>query len=118
MGRKQEQAIIALLKAPTITEAAKIVGVSESTLGRWMQDEEFQERYQASKKEALSQAVGQLQSAAGEAVRVLREVAVSNESPANSRVAAAKSIIELAAKFRDSEDLERRIEELEAQLED
>jgi hypothetical protein len=42
LSRKRQQAIAALIEAPTIREAAGIVGIGEATLFRWLQDANFQ----------------------------------------------------------------------------
>ena len=52
LGRKEEQAIVALLTRPTVTEAAKACAVSEVTLWRWRQRPEFSERYRAARRQA------------------------------------------------------------------
>ena len=114
---KQESLIIALLSSPDIQTAAVNAGISESTAWRWLrEDEEFQAKYKAAKKQALSIAIAQLQQAASEAVQTLRDVAADTSSPASSRVSAAKSILELAMKASEIEDIEQRLAELEAQV--
>lgn len=113
---KHESLIIALLSTPDIQSAAIKAGISESTAWRWMQDDEFQAKYKAAKKQALSVAIAQLQAATGEAVQTLRDVAADSDSPASSRVSAAKSILELAIKAAEIEDIEQRLSDLEAQI--
>lgn len=113
---KHESLIIALLSTPDIQSAAIKAGISESTAWRWMQDDEFQAKYKAAKKQALSVAIAQLQAATGEAVQTLRDVAADADSPASSRVSAAKSILELAIKAAEIEDIEQRLSDLEAQI--
>lgn len=44
LSRNQEKAIVALMAHPSIAEAAKSAGVSESSIWRWLQDEPFQAR--------------------------------------------------------------------------
>jgi len=111
--RKQEAAIIALLNATTIVEASKIVRVGEATLWRWLQDEKFQQAYQEAKRKALSIAIGKLQQATGEAVETLRTVAIDKEAPCSARVSAARTILELGLKARETEEFEQRLSELE-----
>jgi len=113
MTRKMEAAIAALLTAPTIAAAAHAVGVSEITLWRWLQREEFQVRYREAKSQAVAQSIARLQQVSGEAVETLREVMANTESPASSRVAAAKAVLEMAIKAVELEDLTARVEELE-----
>lgn len=111
--RKMEAAIAALLTAPTIAEAAASVGIHEQTLWRWLQKPEFQKVYTEAKRQAISRAIACLQKASTKAVGTLEDVMGDPESPASSRVTAAKAVLELAFKAVEIEDLSRRIEELE-----
>lgn len=114
--RMTEPAIIALLTEPTLKEAAKKVGISEATLWRWMQEPEFKEAFRDAKKQSVSQAVSQLQQSSGEAVQTLRDVMGDGAAPHSSKVSAAKTILDMALKAVETEELEARIEELEKQL--
>lgn len=116
LSRKQEQAIAALLTYPTIEQAAKAVGVGETTLWRWLQDEDFQELYRQAKREVVSQAITRLQQASCEAVEALREIINNAEAPAHARVSAAKAVLEAAQKGVENEDLAQRIKALERAL--
>jgi len=111
-GRRGEQAIAALLAAPTITEAARACGIGEATLGRWLQNADFAERYRRARKRALDVAVSRLQQIAADAVETLREVATDSESPAGSRVAAARAILETSLKAGTLEEIEAKLDEL------
>jgi len=113
LSRKQEQAIAALLSEPTIAAAAEKVGVGEVTLWRWLQREDFQADYQQARREAVAQAIAALQRASSEAVQALREIMVDSGAPASSRVSAAKTVLELALKGVELEDIERRVTALE-----
>lgn len=117
MSRKMEAAIAALLTAPTIAQAAAAVGIAEITLWRWLQQDEFQARYQEAKRQAVAQAITRLQEVSGEAVSTLREIMLDPEAKDGARVTAAKSVLELAFKAVELEDLARRIDELEKILE-
>jgi hypothetical protein len=115
-SRKQEQAIAALLAEPTIEKAARAAGIGFATLRRWLQNDDFQERYRQAKKQTLDAVMSHLQLIAGEAVETLREVAVNREAPASSRVAASRAILETAMKVVEAEEIERRLIELERRL--
>lgn len=115
-SRKEEQAIIALLTASTIKEAANMVGIGEATLWRWMQESSFKEKFRSAKKQAFSQTVSRLQQSSGEAVETLRTIMNDITAPAPSRVTAAKSILEMAMKAVEFEELEARVEQLEEML--
>lgn len=117
LSRKHEQAITSLLTSPTICKAAEGSGISEATLYRWLKLPEFMEVYREVKSQAVSQAIGKLQQASGEAVETLRTIMMDIESPTPSRVTAAKSIIEMALKATEIEDIIKRVEELEKIME-
>src|SRR5690348_1352148 len=72
LDRLQEQAVAALLTSRTHAEAAAAVGISEATIQRWLQIEEFQAAYRAARRAVVEAAVGELQKAMVDAVAVLR----------------------------------------------
>jgi len=113
LSRKQELAIAALLSEPTIAAAAEKVGIGEATLWRWLQREDFQADYQRARREAVAQAIAGIQQASSEAVKTLRRIMVDSGAPASSRVWAAKTVLELALKGAEVEDIEKRVTVLE-----
>ena len=52
-GRKQEEAIAALLTQRNIDEAAKAVGIATNTLLKWMKLPEFQTAYREARRAAF-----------------------------------------------------------------
>ncbi len=112
-GRKQEEAIAALLSQRNIEEAARTSGIAARTLLRWMQMSEFQTAYRAARRDAFAQSIGRLQHASSAAVSTLLKVMVDSNSPAASRVRAADCVLGHAAKAIEIEDLEVRVSELE-----
>jgi hypothetical protein len=92
--RKRETAIAALLSCPTVLEAAKIAGISESTLHRWMREPGFAAKYQQARENVLVAASEELKAGSLAAAQVLVEVAADKKLPSASRVAAARTILE------------------------
>ena len=115
LSRNQESAISALLVNPTMSEAASAAGIGEVTLWRWLRIPAFREQYRLPRREAVSQAVGQLQAACSVAVVALIDISRDVNSPASSRVSAARTVLEMALKGVELEDLAVRVEELEKQ---
>lgn len=117
---KQERlkgaAIIALLTAPTIEDAAKEAGVSDTTLYRWLKLPEFQEELRETKKQAVNLALTKLQHSTTAAVQVLQDVAEDKDAPASARVSAAKGILDMALKAVELDDLIQRLKKLEEQI--
>ena len=115
---KQEKMLIAVLANPTFVGAAAASGISINVLYRAMAEPAFKEAYAAARQDALTQAVGALQQAAGQAMEILLGVMQADETPPSVRISAARSILEYA--FRGSEliDMSDRLSALESVLKD
>ena len=116
LSRNQERAISALLVHPTMSQAAEAAGIGEVTLWRWLRIPTFKEQYRLARREAVSQAVGQLQAACSIAVVALTDVFRDVNCPASARVSAARTVLEMALKGVELEDLAVRVEELEKRV--
>ncbi len=90
--------------------------MSETSAWRWLHAEAFQTRYRAARRQLVEVAMSQLQADCGVAARVLREVAEDASVLASSRVAAAKTILELSIKAVELTELQSRVERLEELL--
>ena len=112
---KQLKAITSLLSHPTMREAAKDCGISETTLWRWLNDEAFQAAYRQARRQVVEQAMSELQAACSDAVATLRKNL--NCGAANVEVSAAKTILDQAVKAIELVDMEERLEQLEQWLE-
>ena len=112
LTRKHEEAITALLGQPTIGDAAKQVGIGEATMRRWMKLEDFLAAYRAARRQAVENAIGQLQAAAGKAVETL--VSCLEAEGDSLRLRAAVAILDQANRGMELLDLECRLSALEA----
>jgi hypothetical protein len=112
-GRKQEEAIAALLAQRNVEEAARAIGVCAKTLLRWLQVPEFQTAYRKARRESYLQSIARLQQASSAAVSTLLRVMVDPNAPAATRVRAADSVLNQAAKGIELEDMDARVLELE-----
>jgi hypothetical protein len=92
-------------------QAAAKVGVSESTMLRWLADPTFQTRYRAARRRVVEQAVAQLQQGTTEAVETLRRN-LTCTIPA-AEIAAAKAVLDFSLKAIELTDLAERVEQLE-----
>jgi transposase-like protein len=113
-GRKKEEAIAALLTQRNIEEAARTAGIGTQTLLRWLKVPEFEIAYREARRAAFGQSIARLQQASSAAVSTLLKVMIDPNSPASTRVRAADSILDHAAKAIEIEDIEVRVAELEA----
>ena len=113
-GRKKEEAIAALLTQRNIEEAARTAGIGAQTLLRWLKVPEFEAAYREARRAAFAQSIARLQQASSAAVSTLLKVMIDPNSPASTRVRAADSILDHAAKAIEIEDIEVRVSQLEA----
>jgi len=113
LGRKQEQAIAALLSQRTVEDAAHATGVDTKTLLRWMKDPDFDAAYRRARRATVSQSGARLQQATSAAASTLLKIMVDANAPPSTRVRAAESVLSHAAKAIQIEDVELRVAELE-----
>lgn len=116
--RKQEEAIAALLSQRSVEEAARSIGIGTTTLLRWQRLPEFQNAYREARRAAFGQSVARLQQASSAAVSTLLKIMIDPNAPASSRVRAAESVLEHAAKAIEIEDVEARVAALELTMQE
>jgi hypothetical protein len=112
-GRKMEAAIAALLTRPSIEDAARVTGVGEKTMRRWLDEPEFRARYLKARRESVHQSVARLQQATGAAGTTILKLMMDSSVPAAVRLRAAESVFVHAIKGVELEDIEARLTELE-----
>jgi hypothetical protein len=96
-----------------VDKAAEAAGIHPATLYRWRKEPEFQKALLAARREAYSQAIGRLQQASAAAVGALLHIMADKQSPAGSRVQAARCVLEQSSKGLENEDLQIRVTQLE-----
>src|SRR5277367_2965856 len=112
-GRKQEEAIAALLTQRNVEEAARAIGIGAKTLLRWLKVPEFQAAYRKARRDAYSQSIARLQQGTAAAATTLLKTMIDPTTPASVRVRAAEAIFNHAAKAIEIEDIEARVAALE-----
>jgi hypothetical protein len=105
--------VVALLAAPSLSEAAAQCGIGERTLRRWRGQPAFVAEYSRARQELLEAATGQLRASMTGAVAVLVRIANEPSAPHAARVAAAARLLELGFYAHRVEDLAARLEKLE-----
>jgi hypothetical protein len=108
-----DRAVLALLEHASVQKAAAAVNISDVTLWRWMQQEEFQRRLRTARRQAYAQSIGRLQQSSAVAVNTLLRVMTDSSAPAASRVRAARAVLKHAAWAIEIEDLNWRVTDLE-----
>lgn len=110
---KQHKCLAALLSEATIAAAATRVHVGERTVHAWLAEPVFAEAYRVVRRQAVGQAISQLQQASSAAVGVLCDVMNNVDERGANRVAAARAVLDYATRAIELEDLEARIALLE-----
>jgi len=113
-ARTRERAIVALLTAPRLEDAARQSGVSKSTLCRWLQEPAFQDAFRAARRRVLEAALSSLQEAAAAAVAALKRNLGCRK--ASVEVQAARAILDYSMRSVELLELEERVRQLEASL--
>ncbi len=70
---QRDQAIGALLTFPSIWEAAKSLGVDDSTMRRWMKNPAFLDRYRKARRQCVEGAIARVQALTSKAVACLEK---------------------------------------------
>lgn len=114
LPRRHKGVLVALLSTATLKEAAVTAGVSETTVWRLLQREDFRQLLKEAQEKAVESALGALQGAAGAAIECLRRNL--NSGNPSSEVQAAKNILDFTLKIREQFDHAARIKQLEEAL--
>ena len=95
---REERAISALLSAGSIRAASRSSGISERTIYRYLQQEDFRRELTRAHEFIYAGALLRLRGLAGRAVAVLEEVFNDPRARAADRIAAAREVLTWAEK--------------------
>ena len=118
---KQEQFIAALVAGNSIVVAAAAVGIGEKTAHRWLKQPLFQGVYKAAKQWAFDEALSELRDNVNLAIATLKRNMTNDEEVPSTQVRAiqvraATVWLAQAVQVHKMEELEARLQELEAAL--
>lgn len=112
--KNDERILSALIAHSTVSAAAAAAGVSERTIYSRLSDDAFRAEYEARRHMTLDAACERLQASLTAAVEVLTAIMQNAENSPQSRIQAARSVLEYGVKLTELTDLARRVEALEA----
>lgn len=112
----QRKALEVITAGGTVAQAAASAGVTETTIYNWKSENVFKQALQDANNRILADTVTALTVASVRAVEILIMVAEDADSPAGTRVSAARAILDSTIKVRELYDLEERITALESSL--
>jgi hypothetical protein len=104
-----------LAAGKTGEEAARLAGVSTSTIYRRKRDRAFAKAVDRARSELIDRTVGSLSDGSSEGVQTMRDLNRNARSEA-IRLGAARALVEFALRARDQETLSRRLDEIERKL--
>lgn len=104
--------LVALACGATVEAAARSAGLSQATVYRRLEDPEFAQQLRAARSDMVQRAAAMLTAAAMEAVKTLLALQQAS-TPAAARLGAARAILELGVKLRETAELEERLRVLE-----
>jgi hypothetical protein len=114
--KKADHLILAALACgATMDQAGAKAGVSGRTVRRRLSQPGFRRKLNKFRSEMQLRTADQLSAASTEAVRTLVQL-LNSASPPNTRLGAARSVVELGMKSREHADLSVRLGELEQRL--
>ena len=114
LSPKQHRAVEALLTSAGVAEAAAVVGVAPSSVYRWLKDPTFREALVAGEREATRQTGRALAAMARLALKALEDGL--RHSEIKIRLRAAECYFSRATAWRESSELDQRVETLERNL--
>ena len=107
--------MLALACGATVEAAASKVGLSARTVYRYLDKPAFRRQLQAFRADMVNRATGMLSAASMEAVKTLLGLMQGNTTAA-SRLGAARAVLEMGIKLRQSTELEERMTKIEERL--
>jgi phage terminase small subunit len=110
---KQARAIVALLTARTVSDAAIEAGVSARQLGRWLGDETFRAELQRAQDEAIGAAVRRFSGGLAGVQNTLQDVMNDKDTPAGVKVRAALGWADAGRAWLETLTLAERVTKLE-----
>lgn len=112
LNPRQRKAILHLLSARTVKQAAKQAKIRLPTLYKWMKEPAFREELERLRSEIVSDTVAQLKVYSLQAVGVLADLMNSSENEQIKR-GCATDILENTRSFIQLRDLENRLAAIE-----
>jgi transposase-like protein len=119
-GRKTDEireiVALALASGKTAKATAAECDVCERTIGLWMAEDAFRRRVAELRGDMVQRALGRLADSMTAAADKLRELLTAEGE--SVRLGAARSLLELGVKLRESVELEQRLLAIERTLEE
>jgi AcrR family transcriptional regulator len=113
-GSADDVIAVALAGGQTVADAARNAGVAERTVYRRLEDTTFRRRVNELRADLVERALGRLTEGMTQAADRLMALVASKDEQVALR--AARTVLELVPRLRESVEMERRLLDLEARL--
>ena len=114
LSARQLRVIPYLLGAPSVEEGCKRARVSKAAVYEWLKEETFRQELKRQRGAVIERSLDSLKANISKATETLVKLLDSDKEAIQAR--AAEDIIEFTQKALEHEELERRIQALEAKL--
>jgi hypothetical protein len=109
-------AVLALAAGESVASAARKAGVTERTVHRWLEADPFRREVAQARADMFGRALGSLAEGAASGALMLRQLCLKAKSE-SVKLGAARALLELGPRMRDSVEMEERVRALEERLE-
>jgi predicted phosphoribosyltransferase len=116
LNRNQKNAIDALLRSPSVASAARICGLSERTLWRYLDDEDFSRELRARQEDVLQATATALVGLSQEAIETIQVIMTDDKIHPGTRLRAATNALKLMRDVVELDELAERVAALEEAL--
>lgn len=113
MTPNQNRALQALLTCPTKKAAAKAAGITDRTMTTYLSTPEFQAEYRKAFGQLVNDATRQAQQALSPALSALKSIVEDDDENSNTRIAAARSLLEYGLRLTEFNDILQDLNEVE-----
>lgn len=110
---KDEIVVAALITQPSVREASKACGLSETQIYARMKEPAFAKLYKDARRDLLAGCTVAMQSQLGQAVETMAQIMKDEKTPAQTRLQAAESFVRNALKLNEQTDFAERLEAIE-----
>ena len=116
MLTKRQKFARALIETGSVKEAGNRVGISSSTAYRWSKEDEVVESTRQLKRAKMRALSAGMTKDAGLAVNTIKAIMQDKDVNAQTRLQAAMFIVKIGYERTDFDDIEKRVQQLENEI--
>jgi|SRR5262252_6163782 len=114
--RRYEDAIAALLQTVSVYDAARQIGLSQTTLLKWMREPVFIAAYADARKQIVDAAIARVQRLCAKAATKLEETLDDPDTTPAIRIQACKLTFDMSLKALELAEITERLQRIEEHL--